>query len=154
MVAARKPGVEKGPATDLRFPTGEQLAIGFITNFFDTLGVGSYAPTTSWFKIRKIVNDRIIPGTMTIGHNLSTMVETFIFTAIVPMDMTTLFSLIAASVAGAWLGAGVVARLPKRKVQIGMGCALAAAAVLFILRATNFLPGGGDALGLTGGRLI
>src|SRR5215467_1768718 len=106
------------PATDARFPSVEQLSIGFITNFFDTLGVGSYAPTTSWWKIRKIVNDRVIPGTMTIGHNIPTMVETFIYTAIVPMDITTLFSLIAASVFGAWFGAGIVAKLPKRKVQI------------------------------------
>src|ERR1051326_5584197 len=134
MWTARKAGVAKTAATDVRFPSAEQLAIGFITNFFDTLGVGSYAPTTSWYKIRKIVNDRVIPGTMTIGHNIPTMVETFIYTAIIPMDMTTLFSLIAASVFGAWFGAGIVAKLPKRKVQIGMGFALAAAALLFILR--------------------
>ncbi len=150
--AARQAGVPRTAATDARIPTGEQIVVGFITNFFDTLGVGSYAPTTSWFKLRKMVNDRVIPGTMTVGHNLSTMVETFIFTLIVQIDITTLFSLIAASVAGAWLGAGIVAKLPKQKVQIGMGIALAAAATLFFLRAMNFLPGGGDAIGLTGAK--
>jgi hypothetical protein len=61
--AARQPGAVRGPAADVRLPGREQLAIGFITNFFDKLGVGSYAPTTSWFKLRKIVDDRIIPGT-------------------------------------------------------------------------------------------
>src|SRR4051794_259060 len=65
-------GDNRTPATDVRLPNAEQLAVGFVTNFFDTLGIGSYAQTTAWYKIRKIVNDRIIPGTMTIGHNLST----------------------------------------------------------------------------------
>lgn|SRR2546425_107390 len=154
MWAARKPGVARMPATDVRLPTGEQLAVGFITNFFDALGVGSYAPTTSWFKLRRMVNDRIIPGTMTIGHNIPTMVETFIFTTIVRIDVATLFSLIAASVAGAWMGADIVAKLPRRKVQIGMGFALIAAGTLFFLRAMNFLPGGGDTLGLAGTKLF
>lgn len=152
--AARKLRNKATPATDARFPNGEQLSIGFLTNFFDCLGIGSYAPTTSWFKIRKIVNDRVIPGTMTIGHNLPTTVETVIYWLVVPVDPTTLFSLIGASVAGAWIGAGIVAKLPKRKVQLGMGCALAVAAVLLFLKATKFLPGGGTAIGVTGTKLL
>ncbi len=151
------------PATDVRFPTGEHLAIGFITNFFDTLGIGSYAPTTAWFKLRKIVNDRVIPGTMTVGHNLSTAVQTFIYTAIVPVDVTTLFSMIGAAIAGAWMGAGIVAKWPKRKIQIGMGCALLVAGTLmffsdggpfFQMTGIGVLPAGGDALGVTGGKLV
>src|SRR3954469_6785303 len=78
--SAAKSGAPASPATDLRFPTAEQLGVGIVTNFFDTLGIGSYAQTTSWYKLRKVVNDRLIPGTMTVGHNLSTMVQTFIYT--------------------------------------------------------------------------
>jgi uncharacterized membrane protein YfcA len=165
MIAGRRLALTAGtrtPATDVRLPNAEQLAVGFVTNFFDTLGIGSYAQTTAWYKLRKIVNDRIIPGTMTVGHNLSTMVQTFLFVSAVRVDVTTLFSMIGASICGAWLGAGIVAKWPKRKVQIGMGSLLLAAACLFFFSAggpfyqitgTNVLPVGGDASGVTGVKL-
>ena len=50
--------------TDARMPTPLQLIVGFLTNFFDTLGIGSFAPTTSIFKFTKMVPDRLIPGTL------------------------------------------------------------------------------------------
>jgi uncharacterized membrane protein YfcA len=161
MAEARKATV-RTPATDLRLPNVEQLLVGFVTDFFDTLGIGSYAQTTAWYKLRKIVNDRIIPGTMTVGHNLSTTVQTFLFVSAVQVDVTTLFSMIAAAACGAWLGAGVVAKWPKRKIQIGMGSLLMIAAGLFFVSASgplyqitgvNILPLGGNAIGVTGTKL-
>src|SRR5262245_51164636 len=163
MVAASRTKGSPSPATDLRFPTAEHLIVGFVTNFFDTLGIGSYAPTTAWYKIRKIVNDRIIPGTMTVGHNLSTMVQTFIYTTLVQVDVTTLFSMIGAAICGAWLGAGVVAKWPKRNIQLGMGSALLVAVTLmflgdggplFQMTGIKVLPAGGDAIGVSGGLLL
>ena len=55
-------------------PSILELTIGFITNFFDSLGIGSFAPTTSWFKIQKLVPDEHIPGTMHVGHSLPVIV--------------------------------------------------------------------------------
>ena len=133
-------------------PTPLEMAVGFVTNFFDTLGIGSFAPTTSIFKLKRMVPDEQIPGTLNVGHALPTVAEALVFIAIVNVGMATLVCLIAASVAGAWLGAGVVASWPRRKVQIGMGAALLAAAVLFALTNLKLLPGGGDALSLEGWR--
>jgi len=124
------------------------LAIGFVTNFFDTLGIGSFAPTTSIFKLKGLVPDERIPGTLNVGHALPTIAQAFIFIAIVEVEMTTLAGMIAASVAGAWLGAGVVASWPRRTVQIGMGLALLAAATFFAMTNLGLFPGGGEALGL------
>ena len=124
------------------------LAIGFITNFFDTLGIGSFAPTTSIWKLKGIVPDERIPGTLNVGHALPTIVQAFIFIAIVEVEMPTLVGMIAASVAGAWLGAGVVAAWPRRKVQIGMGLALLAAATFFAMTNLGLFPAGGETLGL------
>jgi len=135
------------PATGLR-PTLLETAVGFVTNFFDTLGIGSFAPTTSIFKLKRMVPDERIPGTLNVGHALPTVAEALVFIAIVNVGMATLACLIAASVAGAWLGAGVVASWPRRKVQIGMGAALLAAAGLFAMTNLHLLPGGGDALSL------
>jgi uncharacterized membrane protein YfcA len=124
------------------------LTIGFVTNFFDTLGIGSFAPTTSIFKLKGLVPDERIPGTLNVGHALPTITQAFIFIAIVEVEMPTLIGMIAASVAGAWLGAGVVAGWPRRTVQVGMGLALLAAAVFFAMTNLGLFPGGGDALGL------
>lgn len=126
------------------------IAIGFVTNFLDTLGIGSFAPTTAMYKLWRVVPDETIPGTLNVGDSLPTVVEALIFIAIVNVDALTLIALIVAAVAGAYLGAGVVARLSRRQVQIGMGAALLVAAVLFALKNLSVLPGGGVALGLNG----
>ena len=131
-------------------PTGLELVVGFVTNFFDTLGIGSFAPTTAIFKLRRLVRDEWIPGTLNVGHTLPTIAQAFIFIAIVNVDVWTLTLMIAAAVAGSWLGAGVVAGWPRRNIQIGMGCALLVAATLFLLQILGIAPGGGDALALTG----
>jgi uncharacterized membrane protein YfcA len=101
-----------------------------------------------------MVPDRIIPGTLNVGHTLPTVVEALVTVAIIPVDTVTLFAMIGASVLGAWLGAGIVAKWPKRYVQIGMGCALLVAATLFFMTAMHWFPGGGDALGVRGVKLV
>lgn len=136
-------------------PGSRETAIGFGTNFFDTLGIGSYAPTTVLFRWSGLVPDERIPGTMTVGHTLPTVVQAFIYISIVQVELPTLVSLILASVAGSWLGAGVVARWPRRRIQLGMGAALLAAALLFVIKNLDEMRGvpifpGGEALGLTG----
>ncbi len=136
------------------FPNSLQIGVGAFTNFFDTLGIGSYATTTTLFRFFNMVDDRVIPGTLNVGHTLPTVVQTFIYTAIIPVDVPTLFSMIGASVLGAWLGAGIVARWPKRTVQIGMGIALLVAAGLMFMTQMKLFPGGGDAVGVSGIRLI
>lgn len=45
-------------------PRPEALALGAVVSFFDTLGIGSFAPTAAWFKFRRMVPDRLIPPTM------------------------------------------------------------------------------------------
>jgi uncharacterized membrane protein YfcA len=140
-------------ATDARFPSALQIGVGFFTNFFDALGIGSFATTTTLFRWLKMVPDRIIPGTLNAGHTLPTVVQAFIFTKLIPVDVLTLISMIAASVLGAWLGAGVVAKWPRRKVQIGMGVALLAAAVFMLMRQLSLFPPGGEAIGVRGALL-
>jgi uncharacterized membrane protein YfcA len=128
--------------------------IGFVANFFDTLGIGSFAPTTAIFKLRHRPPDEQIPGTLNAGHALPTITQALIFITAVTVDLTTLIGMIAAAVLGAWLGVSVVARLPRRAIQIGMGVALFISALLFLSRNLGWMPGGGDALALHGGRLV
>ena len=145
---------EPSPATDARFPSAVQIGIGAVTNFFDTLGIGSFATTTALFRFLKVVPDRVIPGTLNAGHTLPTVAQAFIYTTLIPVDILTLFAMIAAAVLGAWLGAGIVSHWPKKKVQTGMGLALLAAATLMLMQQLTLFPGGGEALGVRGGKLV
>ena len=127
--------------------------VSFIANFFDTLGIGSYATTTSMFRQFRLVPDEKIPGTLNVGYVLPTVIQAFIYTTIVPVDPTTLILMIGASVLGAWLGAGVVSSWPRRTVQVGMGLCLLGAAALFTLSVLKIAPASGTLLKLTGTRL-
>ncbi len=136
------------------WPRNEDYAVGFVTNFFDALGIGNFAPTTAYYKLRNRVPDENIPGTLNAGHSVPVVVEALVFISAVTVDAVTLVSMIAAAVVGAWLGVGVVSRLPRRAIQVGMGAALVVAGLLFAAKNVDWLPGGGVELGLHGGRLV
>ena len=134
-------------------PTPAGLATGFGTNFFDTLGIGSFAPTTSVFRFLKLVPDEHIPGTLNVGHTLPVIAQAFLFIQAVRVDMTTMLLMILAAVLGAWLGAGVVSSWPRRTIQFGMGLCLVAAASLMAASQLQILPAAGTAIGVTGVKL-
>jgi len=140
-------------ASGVNAPSPLLVGIGFVTNFFDTLGIGSFATTTSIYKLKKLVRDEVIPGTLNVGHTLPTIAQAYIFIQVVEVDMTTLILMIAASMAGTWLGAGIVAGWSRRNVQIGMGLALLAAAALMLSRIL-MSAGEGQAIGLHGALLV
>src|SRR6187549_489772 len=66
-------------ARDTTAPSAAHLGIGLVTNFFDTLGIGSFAPTTAIYKFFKFVPDRLIPGTLNVGHTIPTITQAFIY---------------------------------------------------------------------------
>lgn len=134
-------------------PTLAQLAVGFGTNFFDTLGIGSFATTTAAFRQWRLIPDELLPGTLNLGHTVPVIVQAVIYTRIVPVEPTTLVLMIAAAVVGSYLGAGVVSGWSRRGIQLGMGSALVAAALLMLASQLDLLPGGGTLLGIGGTRL-
>lgn len=128
--------------------------IGFVGNFFDTLGIGSFALETAMFKFFKQSEDRLIPGTLNAANSIPTILQAVIFIQIIEVDPLTLILMIAASGAGAWLGAGIVAKLPEQKIRFTMGIALLIAAGFMIATKLNWIQGGGTAIELHGGELI
>jgi uncharacterized membrane protein YfcA len=132
-------------------PGLESIALGAVTNFFDTLGIGSYAPTTAWLKLRKMVPDSFIPVILNSGHCLPTIAEALIFINLVKVDPFLLAACIGAAVVGALVGAPIVVRLPVRVVQGVVGVALLIASVLYAMTNLNLMPGGGTALALSPG---
>jgi uncharacterized membrane protein YfcA len=130
------------------------LVISFIANFFDTLGIGSYATTTSMARFWNVIRDEKIPGTLNVGYVLPTVLQALIYITIVQVEFITLVSIIAAAVFGAYFGAGVVSNFSRRNVQIGLGFALLGAASLMLASLTGIGPAPGTALGVSGGLLI
>jgi uncharacterized membrane protein YfcA len=153
VLAVRRDPGPASPATEVGAPSPLSIGVGGVTNFLDTLGIGSFATTTALFRFFKMVPDRIIPGTLNAGHTLPTVVQAFFYIAVIPVDVVTLISMIAAAVAGAWLGAGVVAGWSRRNVQLGMGFALLAAAIFFTMRNLGLFPAGSNAIGVSGALL-
>ena len=133
-------------------PTWSDLGIGFLTNFGDALGIGSYATTTALYKFRGRPSDELIPGTLTVGSVTVGIAETIIFVTLITVDPTLLIAMVASASVGAWLGAGVVSRMPRRSIQLFMGVALLTAAVFFMLGNLGVGPVGGAALSLSGWR--
>ena len=148
--AARAAGrlVDDPPATEFH------SLVGFVMCFFDTLGIGNFATTTSMFKFKRSVRDEWIPGTLNVAYTLPTVAQALIYISIVRVDFFTLVAMIVAAVAGAWLGAGIVSRWPRINIQVGMGCALLAAAALMLLTQLQLVPVGGTALELRGTVLV
>ena len=136
----------------IRRPTPVETAIGFVVAFFDTLGIGSFAPTTAIFKLRRMVPDELIPGTLNVGLTTAALAESLIFVTSIMVDPVLLVTVVVSAAVGAWLGAGVVARLPRRTIQITMGVALLIAGSVFTAVNLGVLPGGGVAMDLGGWR--
>jgi uncharacterized membrane protein YfcA len=133
-------------------PHLESIGLGAVTNFFDTLGIGSFAPTTAWIKFRKLVPDSFIPATLNVGHALPTVAQSAIFLIILGVHVSPvlLVACIVAAALGGVIGAPIVVRAPVRVVQGVVGLALVIAAALYAMSNLNLMPIGGSATSLEG----
>jgi uncharacterized membrane protein YfcA len=131
-------------------PALEAVALGAMTNFFDTLGIGSFAPTMAWLKFRRLVPDRLIPCTMLVGHTLPAVAQAVIFLVLlgVLVDPGLLIGCVLALLMGGLLGVSLVIRTKVWVVQLVVGLALILAAILYALTNLHLMPGGGTAAGL------
>jgi uncharacterized membrane protein YfcA len=131
-------------------PNVEAIGLGAVTNFFDTLGIGSFATTTAWIKFRRMVPDSFIPATLNAGHALPTIVQSAIYLVIlgVRVDPLLLASCIVSAVLGSLIGVPLVVRASVQLVQGIVGVALLIAAVLYAMSNLALFPIGGTATAL------
>jgi len=133
-------------------PTWADGVIGYVTNFLDTLGIGSYAQITALFKLRGRPEDEFIPGTLNVGSAVPAFLGSLLFFGVIAVEPVLLASMVISSGIGAWVGAGIVSRMPRRGIQVFMGVALLIAAGFFAMTALGVLPPSGTAMGLSGWR--
>lgn len=129
-------------------------AVAFGVNFFDTLGIGGFAPMTALFKQFRLVNDRILPGTLNTAMTIPVVAEAFIFIKKVEVEPVTLGAMLVAATLGAILGAGFVAKMDEKKVQLYMGSALLVVVCIMASQQLGLIKGGGTAVGLHGMKLV
>ena len=127
--------------------------IGFVVNFFDVLGIGAFAPQTALLKFTKQTEDRVLPGTLNVANTIPVLIQALIFIQIIEVEPITLLTMLLSAAGGAILGAGIVAKLPVRKIQLTMGFALLVTAFFMLSGQMDWVQGGGEAIGLTGWKL-
>ena len=130
--------------------------VGFVANFLDTLGIGSFAPSSAAFKLGKAVDDTLVPGTLNVGDTIPVCVEAFLFFGFVDMDILTLVLMLVASVLGSILMAGIVSKFDRKKVRYALFVGLFLLATVILLKVFSVGPFGttGTELGLRGGKLV
>jgi uncharacterized membrane protein YfcA len=101
-----------------------------------------------------MVPDQRIPGTLNVGHTLPVLLEAFLYITIIQIEWKTLVLLMGSGVAGAWWGAGLVSKLPRRTIQLGMGGALTASIIFLAIGELHWFPVGGENLALGRSLLI
>lgn len=131
-------------------PKLEAVLLGAVVSFFDTLGIGSFAPTAAWFKFRKLVPDRLIPQTMLVGLTPPSVLQGIIYLILlgVMVDAVLLVGCILACVMGGLFGVPLVAKSRVWVVQSVVAIGLLLAAGAYALSNLNLMPGGGSASSL------
>jgi uncharacterized membrane protein YfcA len=138
------------------WPKVETLGLGAIVCFFDTLGIGSFAPTTAWLKFRKLTPDRLIPPTILVGLTAGAVVESIIFLVKlgVKVDPVLLVGCVIACTTGGLIGAPMVHRTRVWIVQSIVAIGLTLAAIAYAMQNLNQFRGGGTASSLSLGLTI
>ena len=110
------------------------IIIGFIADFCDTIGIGSYAISIILLKLTKQVgNDKKILGILNVGHSIPTCLEAIIFIALIKVQWLTLVSLIVAATLGAYLGAIIANKIKLSWSQLFIGILLFIVSIIILL---------------------
>lgn len=115
------------------------IIIGFITNFFDFFGIGSYAPQTLFLK-KDIDQIHLIPGTMTVANYLPIVIEAFIMITIINVDVITLITLPTMAALGSYFSVKLIKHENSALIYRVLIGALSAAGILLLLNAFNIYP--------------
>ncbi len=125
-----------------------------VINFFDTLGIGSFAVATAFYRHFKLVRDKFLPGTMNAAFVIPIVFQALVFINEVEVEIITLVSMLVSATVGATIGAGIVAKLEENKIRFYMSIALGAVVLLMLAGKFGIIPAGGESVGLTGWKLV
>ena len=130
----------------LKNATGKQwasgFAVGIVANFLDTLGCGSFAPSTFMYKLFNQIDDIDIPGTLNVGDTFPVIFEAFIFTASVDCDPKFLWIMYICAAVGSFGFATIVTKWPRNKIRYALGFIMIPLAIIMLCKNTGVGPFG------------
>ena len=138
--------INKNHKGELKEAGGKKWAqgmfVGIFANFLDTLGCGSFAPSTFLYKTFKNVEDINIPGTLNVGDTFPVIFEALIFTTSVECEPIFLVAMCVAAMIGAYAFAEIITKWDINKIRIWLGCAMIATAIIMFCKNHSFGPFG------------
>ena len=131
------------------------LAIwGAVVFFLSTFGISDFALSTVVYRARKLLDDKKLPGTLNTQCAIPVAVMALSYVSAIYVDPMTLILLIVSQMIGAYLGPRFVVRMPVNRIRIFMGIGLILAAFFVVAGKFGLMPSGGEATGLSGGKLV
>ncbi|QIQ21092.1 sulfite exporter TauE/SafE family protein [Zophobihabitans entericus] len=143
--------------SELAQEPGNPVTMGFsslIIFFLSTFGISDFAISTVLYRKLKWVDDKKLPGTLNTQCVLPVAVMALAYISAINVDMLTLILCIVAQVLGAYIGPRFVVRLPVQTIRVFIGVGLVIATLIILAGKLNIIPSGGEAIGLTGGKLV
>lgn len=116
--------------------------VSMVANFFDTLGIGSYAIATSAWKFNKAMPDDLIPGTLNVAFGVPICVEATITMTKIDVEPLTLVLMIGSAIIGSVIGAKIISKMDIMKIRVVMGVALIIVAAITLCKINAVGPFG------------
>lgn len=130
------------------------VLIEALTWFLGTFGVSDGAINVVAYRALHVADTRRLPGTMLVGAMVPIAIMSVSYLNAVEFSPLTLIVLMVVQAIGGFVGASLVKKLNINVIRIVMSLALLATALIIIARTYIFHVEGGNAIGLTGMKLV
>lgn len=129
--------------------------IGLVANFFDTIGIGSFATIIAMRSMLGVMPDEVrLIGSMNIQAMVTALVQAIIFLHVIPIDVKTLLIAVSMIALGGYLSGLIAVNVKKQLVHRVMIIAFIITGALLFLSQLNLLEINSQGNAITGLRLV
>ncbi len=142
---------------DFRRESGNTILLAFSSMtifFFSSFGICDFAVSTVFYRIKKLVSDKKLPGTLNTQCVIPVAVMALTFISTIQVSLLTLTVCIISQVLGAYMAPHFVVKLSIKFIRKLIGIGLFAAAFFIIAAKFHWMPSGGSAIELHGIKLV
>ncbi len=131
------------------------LAVSSAVIFFlSSFGICDFAISSIFYRAKKLVSDKKLPGTLNTQCVIPVAVMALTFISSIKVGLITLVTCITSQVIGAYIGPKLVVGLSEKIIRTVIGIGLLVAALFIVAGKFGYLPVGGAALELHGIKLF
>lgn len=126
----------------------------FIIFLLSTFGVSDFAIGASLYPRMKWLDEKKLPGTLNTACVIPVAVMALAYISSIQVGIATLIIAVVAQVIGAYVSPRYVVKLPVNVIKRFISVGLLVAAAMILAGKFNLMPSGGDAVSLTGFKLV